>query len=233
MQGTLETIARTISNITSEIDAAARSMDNLASSTRNYANALSSANSAASKASSSSSETLKTFRWSNGKTTQGNWRDFWAYIQQNTNPYDPDKILATYQSGKGSITGTYYHDGTDYVVKKRTPYDDLLGIKDNETMAILEVGERVISKEDNMSAAFNPDMIKTSTYISPPAMQSVSTDNSIGGCNIDVGGIVIQGSATPETAQSIVDGVVDQVFERITQGYRTSGHRNLRVAGPF
>lgn len=139
-------------------------------------------------------------------------------------------------SGGGGMNDTVqiFHDGVSYVKKKRTPLDKALGVKEDETVAILQVGEAVIPKMDN-SRSKDPVM-------SSIERKNRNNNNSINklfyassGENVNsvrIGDIVISGNATQETVELLRrerENLVKNVFEKIESHSKRSAYRNMKA----
>lgn len=124
------------------------------------------------------------------------------------------------------------HSGEDYVTKETTPLDDLIGLKPNETLRVLKVGEAVLSPEENASRLqVTPDMLNTDISEKSSKMSNshnYSNDSSVA---ISVGDIVINGNADKATIEALKqerDSIIQGVFKRIQGHTIQSGYRNAK-----
>lgn len=122
-----------------------------------------------------------------------------------------------------------YHTGTDYVKKANSWLDDMLGLKPNETAAILKEGEAVIPDYANPFNSTNNNSIQVSKT---PTMTSSNTqqDNSV---NIKIGDIVIQGDADENTILKLnkqKESIVQEIFRRINKHTFMNGYKNVRFS---
>ena len=130
-----------------------------------------------------------------------------------------------------------YHEGTKFVKKKRTPYDKAFGIKDNETMAILKVGEAVLPVQDNyfngasdQQAYLDRNTFDNLTKLKSNGARDINTDNS--NTSISIGDIVITGNADMNTVRALKnerENLVKEVFSRIQSHNQRSGYRNMKL----
>lgn len=123
-----------------------------------------------------------------------------------------------------------YHSGTDYVKKANSWLDDMLGLKPNETAAILKVGEAVIPDYANpFAASSNNNNLSVSK--TPVATGSVSNqENSI---NIKIGDIVVHGDADENTVMRLKkekENIVQELFKRINKHTILNGYKNVRFS---
>lgn len=125
-----------------------------------------------------------------------------------------------------------YHSGTNYVKKANTWLNDMLGLKDNETAAILKEGEAVIPDYNNPS---NP----SSNFSYGKMAESISKSagyapvNNSDSASVTIGDIVIQGNATDDTVaqlNKVRKQIVDDVFKTINKHTNMSGYRNVKHA---
>lgn len=146
----------------------------------------------------------------------------------------PNQVkLPTERSGGPTISRVArYHSGTNYVKKANTWLNDMLGLKDNETAAILKEGEAVIPDYQNPS---NPgsnfsygkmaeSMSKSTTY------SNTNSDNS---ASVSIGDIVIQGNADDnivEKLDKVRKQIVDDVFKTMNKHTNMGGYRNVKRA---
>ena len=125
------------------------------------------------------------------------------------------------------------HEGTKFVTKKKTPYDNMFGVKEDETLSILKVGEAVIPKDENlkMSSYGNyldkevSDNLSKMTYKKEYSVGNSST-------SVSIGDIIIQGSADENTVLALRkerESIVKSVFDRIQSHNQRSGFRNMKL----
>ena len=127
-----------------------------------------------------------------------------------------------------------YHEGTKFVTKKKTPYDSMFGIKEDETLSILKVGEAVIPKNENLK------MSPSGNYLDKEVSDNLSKmtykkEYSVGesSTSVSIGDIIIQGSADENTVLALRkerESIVKSVFDRIQSHNQRSGFRNMKLA---
>lgn len=127
-----------------------------------------------------------------------------------------------------------YHEGTKFVTKKKTPYDSMFGIKEDETLSILKVGEAVIPKNENLK------MSPSGNYLDKEVSDNLSRmtykkEYSVGesSTSIAIGDIIIQGNADENTVLALRkerENIVKSVFDRIQSHNQRSGFRNMKLA---
>ena len=139
-----------------------------------------------------------------------------------------------YTGDETKVSLSKYHEGTKFVTKKKTPYDSMFGIKEDETLSILKVGEAVIPKNENlkMSSSGNyldqevADNLSRMTYKKEYSVGESST-------SVSIGDIIIQGSADENTVLALRkerESIVKSVFDRIQSHNQRSGFRNMKLA---
>lgn len=131
-----------------------------------------------------------------------------------------------------------YHEGTKFVKKKKTPYDEALGVKDNETLAILKVGEAVIPSSQNSFSGkvaqekyLDENVHDNLSKLKSSATRDISSYSS--DMSISIGDIVINGNADQNTISALRkerESIVKSVFDRIQSHNQRSGFRNMKLA---
>ena len=161
-------------------------------------------------------------------------------------PEPPDYNFGNKSSGGmsfkygGSSSGKYVksHTGEDYV----QPKDDedrkiskAMGLKSDEVVRILKVGEAVIPKNENLQRLkSNPQMLSQNTVYRTNEIsknsQSYSTDNH-SDINISIGDTIIQGNADNNVINKLGEykkAIVNEVFSKINKHTNLSGFRSVK-----
>lgn len=130
-----------------------------------------------------------------------------------------------------------YHEGTKFVKKKKTPYDEALGVKDNETLAILKVGEAVIPSNQNSFSGkaaqekyLDENVHDNLSKLKSSATRDISSYSS--DMSISIGDIIINGNADQNTISALKkerENIVQSVFSRIQSHNQRSGFRNMKL----
>lgn len=128
------------------------------------------------------------------------------------------------------------HTGEDFVKKTQSPFDKLLGLKPDETLRILKVGERVIPAEQNFQN-LQPDDYEINKNISNNVSKiskgsKVVPNNDSGSVSVVMGDINIEGNADQTTIQALKkerESIIRGVFDRIEKHGRQSGFRNMKL----
>jgi hypothetical protein len=161
---------------------------------------------------------------------------------QRINKESKDMELSGGMSFKygGSSSGMYEksHTGEDYV----QPRDDedrkiskAMGLKSDEVVRILKVGEAVIPKNENLQRLkSNPQMLSQNTVYRTNEIsknsQSYSTDNR-SDINISIGDTIIQGNADNNVINKLGEykkAIVNEVFSKINKHTNLSGFRSVK-----
>nr|DAJ33023.1 MAG TPA: chromosome segregation ATPase [Caudoviricetes sp.] len=144
--------------------------------------------------------------------------------------------------GIGKFLG-FHHSGSDYVKKEHPELDRMLGLKDNETVSVLKVGEAVVptwansasSSASNNRFTGNPfgsavdSAVKSARASMGNSNVSNTTDSSI---NISMP-INIKGDADENTVRALKDAtnnIVNTVLRTINTQTRMGGYRNIKAA---
>ena len=144
--------------------------------------------------------------------------------------------------GVGKFFG-FHHSGSDYVKKEHPELDRMLGLKDDETVSVLKVGEAVVPTWANCasSSASNnrftgspfgsavDSAVKSARASMGNSNVSNTTDSSI---NISMP-INIKGDADESTVRALKDAtnnIVNTVLRTINTQTRMGGYRNIKAA---
>lgn len=128
------------------------------------------------------------------------------------------------------LSGTLFsaHEGTNYVSKANSWLDDMLGLGENETARVLEVGEQVIPKGEEVNltqfdAPFNRDFVT--------GHPTISNSGNSGDVNIDMGDITANGIDVNDLESFLnrkKSEIADYVYSSINKQVKIAGHRNVR-----
>lgn len=128
------------------------------------------------------------------------------------------------------LSGTLFsaHEGTNYVQKANSWLDDMLGLGENETARVLEVGEQVIPKGEEVNltqfdAPFNRDFVT--------GHPTISNSGNSGDVNIDMGDITANGIDINDLESFLnrkKSEIADYVYSSINKQVKIAGHRNVR-----
>lgn len=128
------------------------------------------------------------------------------------------------------LSGTLFsaHEGTNYVSKANSWLDDMLGLGENETARVLEVGEQVIPKGEEVNltqfdAPFNRDFVT--------GHPTISNSGNSGDVNIDMGDITANGIDINDLESFLnrkKSEIADYVYSSINKQVKIAGHRNVR-----
>ena len=144
--------------------------------------------------------------------------------------------------GVGKFLG-FHHSGSDYVKKEHPELDRMLGLKDDETVSVLKVGEAVVptwANSASSSASNNrftgslfgsavDSAVKSARTAMGNSNVSNTTDSSI---NISMP-INIKGDADESTVRALRDAtndIVNSVLRTINTQTRMGGYRNIKAA---
>lgn len=144
--------------------------------------------------------------------------------------------------GVGKFLG-FHHSGSDYVKKEHPELDRMLGLKDDETVSVLKVGEAVVptwANSASSSASNNrftgspfgsavDSAVKSARASMGNSNVSNTTDSSI---NISMP-INIKGDADESTVRALRDAtnnIVNSVLRTINTQTRMGGYRNIKAA---
>lgn len=144
--------------------------------------------------------------------------------------------------GVGKFLG-FHHSGSDYVKKEHPELDRMLGLKDDETVSVLKVGEAVVptwANSASSSASNNrftgspfgsavDSAVKSARASMGNSNVSNTTDSSI---NISMP-INIKGDADKNTVRALKDAtnnIVNTVLRTINTQTRMGGYRNIKAA---
>ena len=130
-----------------------------------------------------------------------------------------------------------YHTGTSYVQKsdEDRKVSKAMGLKSDEVVRVLKVGEAVIPKNENLNRLRSQENIvnQNASYRTNEIIknsQSYSTDNS-SRLSISIGDTIIQGSADNNIIGKLNEykkSIVSEVFSRINKHTVLSGFRNTK-----
>lgn len=128
------------------------------------------------------------------------------------------------------LSGTLFsaHEGTNYVSKANSWLDDMLGLGENETARVLEVGEQVIPKGEEVNLTqfdtpFNRDFVT--------GHPTISNSGNSGDVNIDMGDITANGIDINDLESFLnrkKSEIADYVYSSINKQVKIAGHRNVR-----
>ncbi len=128
------------------------------------------------------------------------------------------------------LSGTLFsaHEGTNYVSKANSWLDDMLGLGENETARVLEVGEQVIPKGEEVNltqfdAPFNRDFVT--------GHPTISNSGNSSDVNIDMGDITANGIDINDLESFLnrkKSEIADYVYSSINKQVKIAGHRNVR-----
>lgn len=147
---------------------------------------------------------------------------------QNANP-------ATGHGGSSSHGGqsiSMYHTGTDYVKPASSWLNDMLGLNEDETAAILKKGEAVIpdyANPFNDDGKYNPNF----AVASPSTIAPASNNDVEYNYKVEIGDIVIEGDADENTVKQlrkVKDEITDNVFKTINKLQNIGGYKNTKIA---
>lgn len=128
------------------------------------------------------------------------------------------------------------HTGESVVTPKSSPFDNALGLKSNETLRILKVGESVIPVEQNTNKIRSDKQTLDKTTSNKVAKMSKSsriisnTDSS--SLNVIMGDINIEGNADQSTVKALEkerESIIRGVFDRMEKHNKQSGFRNMKL----
>ena len=143
----------------------------------------------------------------------------------------------TWYNPGNNTTISKNHTGTDYV----TPSDDdrkiskAMGLKSDEVLRILKVGEAVIPKNENLqrlkedSSIVNQNIVNRTKELSRNSQSYSTNNNSI--TSISIGDTIIQGNADSSIIPELdkyKKSIVNEVFYKINKHTTLSGFRNSR-----
>lgn len=129
------------------------------------------------------------------------------------------------------------HTGTPYVTSsdEDRKISKAMGLKSDEVVRILKVGEAVIPKNENLNRLHSKENIisQSATYRTNEIIknsQSYSNDNS-SNLTISIGDTIIQGNADNSIISKLDEykkSIVNEVFSRINKHTALSGFRNTK-----
>lgn len=125
-----------------------------------------------------------------------------------------------------------YHTGTDYVKPVSSWLNDMLGLNEDETAAILKKGEAVIPDYAN---PFNDDGKYNSNFAvaSPSTIAPASNNDVEYNYKVEIGDIVIEGDADENTVKQlrkVKDEITNNVFKTINKLQNIGGYKNTKIA---
>ena len=129
-----------------------------------------------------------------------------------------------------------HHNGTAYVQASDSDrsLSKSLGLKSDEVVRILKVGEAVIPKEKNIKNIENPSVLKDSisnniNKISNNSSKNYITESPV--TSISVGDIIIEGNADGSTVNKLNEvrnSIIKDIFAKINKHTNLSGFRNVK-----
>lgn len=205
VQGVLEGLVSQVNSIESSTRKAASTARDAANAYQDLAERIGNANSE--RGGSVFGDVPRGGSFSGGSNSSGgNKNDFWD----------------TFLDGLFFGHAPKFHSGTEEVKKTPTPFDDLVGVRSDEQLAILKVGEKVIPAGENMSLHRNIPVQKNKGEQIKGNSESFS---------LSIGDIVIQGNATKETVEALKaerNNIVDMVFKKMNKHTDLGGFKNLK-----
>lgn len=139
--------------------------------------------------------------------------------------------------------GLFHHSGSDYVKKEHPELDRMLGLKDDETVSILKVGEAVVPTWANSASSSASGSRYTGSPVSGIVSSAVkSARASMGASNVSNSTnssinismpINIKGDADDSTVRALKDAtnnIVNTVLKTINGQTRMGGYRNIKAA---
>lgn len=150
---------------------------------------------------------------------------------------DVDILLKGSEKGKNIPGITKNHTGTDYVAMNANDrlLNKSLGLKSDEVVRILKVGEAVIPKERNLKRLReNSDFVENSSLrrvseLSETSQGSISDNSSH--VSISIGDTIVQGDADNNVVNRLNEykkSLVNEVFSRINKHTNLSGFRSSK-----
>ena len=143
----------------------------------------------------------------------------------------------TWYNPADNTTISKYHTGTSYVQSsdEDRKISKAMGLKSDEVVRILKVGEAVIPKNENLNKLRSSENIisQSATYRTNEIIknsQSYSNDNS-SNLTISIGDTIIQGNADNSIISKLDEykkSIVNEVFSRINKHTALSGFRNTK-----
>lgn len=143
----------------------------------------------------------------------------------------------TWYNPADNTTISKYHTGTSYVQSsdEDRKVSKAMGLKSDEVVRILKVGEAVIPKNENLNKLRSSENIisQSATYRTNEIIknsQSYSNDNS-SNLTISIGDTIIQGNADNSIISKLDEykkSIVNEVFSRINKHTALSGFRNTK-----
>lgn len=143
----------------------------------------------------------------------------------------------------GFFKGLFHHSGSDYVKKEHPELDRMLGLKDDETVSILKVGEAVVPTWANSASSSASGSRYTGSPVSgivssavKSARASMGTSNVSNNTNSSINismPINIKGDADDSTVRALKDAtsnIVNTVLRTINGQTRMGGYRNIKAA---
>lgn len=132
----------------------------------------------------------------------------------------------------GAQSVSMYHTGTDYVKPASSWLNDMLGLNEDETAAILKKGEAVIpdyANPFNDGGKYNPNF----AIASPSTLAPASNNDIEYNYKVEIGDIVIEGDADENTVKQlrkVKDEITDNVFKTINKLQNIGGYKNTKIA---
>lgn len=124
------------------------------------------------------------------------------------------------------------HSGEPVVTKETTPLDSFLGLRPDETLRILKVGEGVLTPEQNEERLkMNLDGYNNTVSEKTSSMSNSHNYSNDSSVSISIGDIVVNGNADSSTIASLKkarEELIQDVFKRIQGHSITSGYRNAK-----
>lgn len=146
--------------------------------------------------------------------------------------------VSSLRNKTGSIIISRSHVGEPVVTKEVTPLDKALGVKQDETLRILKVGEAVIPPEENINriagknSSVEQNVSKVASQITNTS-KNISNNNNSEAINLNMGDIVIQGNADQNTVEALRkerDSLAQAVFAKIEKHSKQGGFRNMKLS---
>jgi hypothetical protein len=127
-----------------------------------------------------------------------------------------------------------WHSGTNYVTKRETPFDRELGVKQNETLAILEEGEAVIDKNTNLERLSGSMPVSglfggNNTYNNNTPTYQTSSSSNTAAFSFNFGNIVCGVGGNPNDYEALKKGLSNEIFDNFEKHLKLTGFRNMKI----
>lgn len=140
--------------------------------------------------------------------------------------------LYTHDPGSSKWYIARSHVGESVVSKQTTPLDDFLGLKPDETLRILKVGEGILTPEQNAERMkMNLDGYDSSISDKANSMSNSHNYSGDSSVSVSIGDIVINGNADKSTVEALKkqrEEIIQGVFKKIQFHSVQSGYVNAK-----